>query len=108
MKKRVDIGIRLAGDKAVLADEFVTRSQITGGVDIAVNGDIVVVGDLHYVHKQNSANTTWNIVHNLGKYPAISIVDTANTVLYGVIEYVNEDELNIYFKFATAGKAYLN
>ena len=46
---RIDMGVRLAGQKAEKADEFITRSQLVGGVYTTISypdGDVAVDVDL--------------------------------------------------------------
>tara|TARA_B110000908_G_C9872286_1_gene278876 strand:+ start:279 stop:533 length:255 start_codon:yes stop_codon:yes gene_type:complete len=64
--------------------------------------------DKYYVHDQGVSSATWNVTHNLGKKPAVSVVDSANTVVVGEVTYVNDNSLTIVFQAAFAGKAYLN
>ena len=65
-------------------------------------------GDLHYAYTQGSAESTWEIEHNLGKYPSVSAEDSAGEDLEGTVEYINENKLKIIYSSATGGKAYLN
>ena len=62
----------------------------------------------YFTFTQSSAATTWNITHNLGKFPSVSIVDSGNTIVYGNIDYTSENALTITFSAAFGGKAYLN
>ncbi len=69
--------------------------------------------DKHYVHNQIASSATWVIVHNLGKFPSVSIVDSAGTVVRGVVTYdsLNQCTITFFSKGAPApfsGKAYLN
>lgn len=64
--------------------------------------------DKHYTFTQISASATWNVTHNLKKYPSVSVVDSAENNVYGDIEYINENQLTITFNAAFSGKAYLN
>jgi len=36
-----------------------------------------------YIYSQISVSATWNIVHNLEKYPSATVVDSAETVVVG-------------------------
>lgn len=67
-----------------------------------------ISADKHFTFTQSSAATTWNITHNLGKFPSVSIVDSGNTIVYGDIDYTSENALTITFSAAFGGKAYLN
>ena len=65
-------------------------------------------GDKHYTFTQVAAASSWNITHNLNKYPSVSIVDSGNNWVVGDIEYINTNELTVNFTAAFSGKAYLN
>lgn len=65
-------------------------------------------GDKHFTYTQLSAASTWNITHNLGKFPSVSVVDSGNNVVIGDIQYTNTNELTITFNASFSGKAYLN
>lgn len=64
--------------------------------------------DANYVHDQISSAKEWRIIHNLGKYPSVTIVDSGGNVVVGDIKYVLTDEIEISFSFEFSGKAYLN
>ena len=61
-----------------------------------------------YVHNQYLADSVWNIVHNLNKYPSVTVTDSANNVVVGDVTYVNENAVTITFGSSFGGKAYLN
>lgn len=61
-----------------------------------------------YVHEQMVALATWTITHNLGRYPSVTIVDSANDVVIGDITYLSDDQIRLKFNAAFSGKAYLN
>src|ERR1700722_73528 len=65
-------------------------------------------GDLHFVYTQGSAESIWEITHNLGKFPSVSAEDTAGGNLEGTVEYISENKLKVIYSAATGGKAYLN
>ena len=52
--------------------------------------------------------TTWNIQHNLSKFPSITVIDTGNTVVNGEYTYTDNNNVVLNFSAAFAGKAYLN
>ena len=64
--------------------------------------------DKHFTFTQSTAATTWNITHNLGKFPSVSVVDSGNSIVYGNIDYTSENALTITFSAAFSGKAYMN
>ena len=57
---------------------------------------------------QGVGATTWTINHNLGKFPSVSIFDSADTPLKGQIEHTDNNNLEINFNKNISGKAYLN
>jgi len=61
-----------------------------------------------FIFTQAVAATVWNVNHNLGKFPSISVVDTANTVVTGQYEYTDNNNVILTFSAGFAGKAYLN
>ena len=77
-------------------------------VNVSVTGVIGGTGDAHYTHDQNSASSSWSVSHNLGKKPSVVVVDSADTVLYGHIEYTDLNNLTITLSAPTSGKAYIN
>lgn len=61
-----------------------------------------------FIHSQMVSASEWVITHNLGKYPSVTIVDSANTTVVGEVEYITTNELKVSFNAAFSGKAYLN
>ncbi len=64
--------------------------------------------DKSYVHEQIAPVSVWDITHNLGKYPAVSIIDTAGTLVIGDVQYTSLNTIKIIFSSPFSGKAYLN
>jgi|TARA_R110000737_G_scaffold136538_1_gene167443 hypothetical protein len=61
-----------------------------------------------FVFSQVVPSVVWNVNHNLGKFPSISVVDTANTVVTGQYNYTDNNNVTLTFSAGFAGKAYLN
>ena len=64
--------------------------------------------DKSYIHIQSTASQEWNISHNLDKYPAVTVVDSAGTTVMGECEYIDKNTVKLSFSAAFSGKAYLN
>ena len=62
----------------------------------------------NYVHDQQVASASWVIVHNMGKKPSVSIVDTADDEVIGQVTYNSNNQLTLTFSSPVSGKAYLN
>jgi parallel beta-helix repeat protein len=65
-------------------------------------------GDIAYTHHQTSASREWLVCHNLGKYPSVTVVDSAGSVVVGDVAYLNTEELIIRFTSEFSGRAFLN
>lgn len=77
--------------------------------NLSNNANNVQPGDNNtYTHNQLSATTEWIIKHDLNKYPNVTVVDSAGSVVIGDITYISENEVRVNFTAAFLGKAYLN
>lgn len=61
-----------------------------------------------YVFCQDAPLAQWNITHNLGKFPSVTVVDSGNSVVVGSVQYTNSNVLVLTFGSAFNGCAYLN
>tara|TARA_B110000495_G_scaffold189029_1_gene189756 strand:- start:179 stop:346 length:168 start_codon:yes stop_codon:yes gene_type:complete len=50
----------------------------------------------------------WTINHTLGKYPSVSVVDSANSIVTGEVTYLSKYKITVTFTSGFSGKAYLN
>lgn len=64
--------------------------------------------DLHYTHVQETASASWTVVHNLGKRPAVQVVDTAGTQVEGDVTHLDLNTVRIDFTAAFSGRATCN
>ena len=72
-----------------------------------------IIGDITYTHNQSSTSDTLTITHNLNRFPSVTVVDSADTIVYGTVVYNSANQLTITFfegssALAFQGKAYLN
>ena len=61
-----------------------------------------------FVFTQGVAATTWNIQHNLGKFPSVSVINNNNVVINGEVIYIDNNNVQLNFSAGFSGKAYLN
>lgn len=61
-----------------------------------------------HIHTQTVASSTWNITHNLNKFPSVSIVDSSNAEVIGEVEHTDANTLIVKFSAAFSGKAFIN
>ena len=64
--------------------------------------------DKFFTFTQAGSSATWTIEHNLEKFPSVTVIDSANNVVYGNTTYTDENNLIINFSAPFSGKAYLN
>ena len=72
-----------------------------------------IIGDITYTHNQSTTSNTWTITHNLNRFPSVTVVASADTIVYGTVVYNSANQLTITFfegssALAFQGKAYLN
>lgn len=83
----------------------VVKQPVQNTVDIAgLKGG----GDKNYVHIQSTPSAQWVASHNLGKRPAVVVVDSTDTVVYGDIQYIDDNTVTLTFSGAFSGRAYFN
>lgn len=65
--------------------------------------------DKYYLHTQLAPATVWTINHNLGKNPAITIIDSSGNVVFGDVKYtVDNITVTAAFSAPFGGIAYCN
>jgi len=64
--------------------------------------------DKTYVHTQGVASATWVVTHGLNKYPSVTIIDYANNIVHGAVEYDSLNQTTITFTAIFDGTAYFN
>ena len=65
-------------------------------------------GDLSYEYSQMVPLSSWEIEHNLAKYPSVTIVDSGGNTVIGDIIYNSENKVTVTFGAAFSGNAYFN
>ena len=65
-------------------------------------------GSPTFIFTQVAPATTWNIQHDLNKFPSITVIDNADTVVAGEYTYIDNNNVTLTFSAGFAVKAYLN
>lgn len=76
-------------------------------VDVIITGGIVGT-DKNFIFTQSSASDTWTINHTLNKFPSVSVVDSAGSIVIGNVTYNSTSQITLTFSASFSGKAYLN
>lgn len=64
--------------------------------------------DHSYIHSQGLSSMVWTIIHNLNRFPSVTPVNSANTKMNAVVDYIDKNILTVTFLTPVLGKAYLN
>ena len=64
--------------------------------------------DKTFVYQKFVAEATWDITHNLGKFPSVVILDSSDDEVEGDVRYIDLNRITINFSAAFAGRAFLN
>lgn len=67
-----------------------------------------IIEDKSYIHKQSSSVSSWDIHHTLGKYPSVTVVDSAGSTVVGEVTYIDLNHITVKFSSPFSGKAYLS
>lgn len=65
-------------------------------------------GDLNHVHEQAVAAATWTVNHGLGKFPSVTVVDSAGEECEGEVQHTSASQCVLTFSAAFSGRAFLN
>jgi hypothetical protein len=89
--------------------DVVSGQTPTSATHLATKAYVDATGsDRTYVHNQISASTSWTVVHNLNKYPTVSVIDSGSTVVLGDITYNSVNQLTVTLSALSTGKVYCN
>lgn len=69
---------------------------------------VLLTRPMSYIHVQGAPSAVWVIEHNLGYYPAVTIIDSADSVVIGAIEYDSINQVTAVFSGAFSGQAFLS
>jgi len=89
----------LAGNGSINIDNFYDIVNFTFGSS---------EGDKTFTYDQVVPTAIWTVQHGLNKFPSITVVDTAKSVVVGDYTYVDNNNVILEFSAAFAGKAYFN
>tara|TARA_R110000868_G_scaffold9795_3_gene48226 strand:+ start:1988 stop:2719 length:732 start_codon:yes stop_codon:yes gene_type:complete len=66
------------------------------------------VSDKNFVYTQGVASDIWVVTHNLNKYCAVSVVDSAGTEVFGNVNYDSLNQVTLTFSAPFSGQAFFN
>lgn len=95
----------IQGTDKVIGTDGVTGKTLNYEIaDLA----LTISEETTYVENVTENTSVWEIEHNLSRFPAVQVVDTAGSVVIGDIQYVDQNNITITFSAPFQGTAYLN
>ena len=92
--------------------EYLKNKPAINGVTLSgdqSSEELKIVEDKNFYYEHSgAASDTWVIVHNLNKYPSVSVIDSYGTEVIGEVTYDTINQITIKFRGAFKGKATLN
>ena len=91
-------------------EDLTNKPSINGVILIGdlSSEELRIDGDKFFAFSQMTPSDEWQIEHPLKKFPSVTVVDSAGSVVIGDIEYIDDANIIITFQSAFSGKAYLN
>jgi hypothetical protein len=90
--------------------EVVETIVVAAGSEQGPAGPAGVDGadDKYYAHSQILPASTWTVTHGLGKFPSVTVVNSAGDEVVGDVNHVSNNQCVLTFTTAFSGNAYLN
>ena len=95
------------GKDGLTAYEVAVANGFTGNVAAWLLSLRGAIGGV-FVFTQSTPLAVWNMNHNLGYYPNVSVVDSSGQKVYGDTRYVDINNVQATFSGAFSGNAYLS
>jgi hypothetical protein len=64
--------------------------------------------DKNFVYEQGVPSSIWNVNHSLNKFPSVTAVDSAGSVVVGQVNHIDLNNITITFNASFSGSAYIN
>ena len=71
-------------------------------------GRVTVIEDRTLLFEQLIPSSEWHIPHNMGKYPSVTVMDSAGNKVGTEVQYIDENNLIVKTYGAFSGRATLN
>lgn len=104
-KTIIDTTINKSGPRGLSAYEIWLQNGGLG-TEIDFLNSLKISGTFSY--EQMIPSTEWHVEHNLKGYPSVTVVDSAGSVVYGEVYYIDENNLKVIFNVSFSGQVYLN
>ena len=65
-------------------------------------------GDANYIHTQVATQAQWNVTHNLGKRPSVTVSTDSGSIVEAEVTYIDDNSVRVEFNAPFAGIAIFN
>lgn len=91
---------KLSSDNIIQGNNIILNKN---GNDITISAK-----DTNFEFIQSEPSNEWTIVHNLNKYPSVTIIDSSNTQIFASVNFIDKNTVKLNFNGLTSGIASLN
>jgi len=104
--------IRVDGTGRVVQQSYATIDD-QGSINIPIGQTYNIDGvplepDKYYQHIQSIPAVLWNVFHELGKYPSVTVIDSYGIEYEGEVSHTDENNLTLTFSAMISGFANCN
>lgn len=108
-----DCGEEAAADLYVIEPRETLREEVPelAVVEVAEQGPAGPAGEgasSSYTHTQANPSAVWTVAHNLGRYPAITVLDHLGGEIYPDVKHIDRTTARITHSVPLAGSAICN
>lgn len=97
------------GATAAAADKLATPRRINGVLfDGTEDIDLGVVGDKSGTYPLPGPNTVWDVNHNLGKYPSVSVMDESGILVSIAVTHISLNAVRLESAIPMTGRVFFN
>lgn len=104
----VVLNLPTATSPSQTAEGQVVWNSVTNELTVGSGSDTIIIasaaGD-SFQHTQGAADTTWIVNHNLGRFPAVTVLDSAGTEIEADIDHNTINQVEITLAEAISGIA---
>lgn len=99
--------IRLATDEEAIAGKSIDTAITPHTLSLFLE-ERGIGETREYEHEQGEVSDAWEIHHNLGRYPSVTVVDTTGREIIAEVQYIDKNNCVVLTKGEFKGTAYLN
>lgn len=96
------------GEMVVISRQYTGVENDLIQVVVDNNVETIEAKSKTYVYQQAVPMSTWNINHNLNKYPSVTVIDSGGDQVLANARYIDANNIILEFSAEFGGTAYLN